>query len=339
MESKTQKILLIASGATLALAIGIGAFWMTRGKSDIHETLQSDTGVFRIENADSANLKITSGPVDSVTVDIENPNGQKVRFFGGGGEDSGFELPEDWGDASGTVIVPTGTLVALVTSKNPGIPNQKGDSVTMVVDTSKHKEIITGPGGVQIPSNGEGGDLLHGSPEDDGENGEGGTGGGPANCGFGPQTLRDRCCVRKNVGTRTLECLGNWIYDNTTKSCIYECALEGETYFGDEKKDGGGNGGQNGGGGSSGGGSNGGSTNPPQDPTTRFCSAYPPADRSTCCDEQLRNPLRIGPRPGFPDCIGRWYYDASLQGCKFRCSDYGEMLDILSEIKNEPPSD
>ncbi len=238
--------------------------------------------------------------------------------------------------------MPEGTLVelkpsnntpVLITDKNGERPGSSGS--VLLVDTTNLTKIqtgksiinITGQGSVAVEDEG-----LHGSAEDWGGSG---TGGGLTSCGFGAQLLRNRCCARQNESTIPT-CPGQWAYDNTLRRCEFQCDTQDQ--LGDNPS------GQNGGwdtGGSGLGSSNGSGIVPlpgakPEDPTSAQCINYSPDARSQCCDERLRNPLRIGPRPGFPDCIGRWIFDPRILNCRFQCADYGEMLNILNDLsRNE----
>lgn len=130
------------------------------------------------------------------------------------------------------------------------------------------------------------------------------------NCSVGSQSVRDQCCVNENYYVQTQECLGEWRFGNVDKECFYHCYTEQEIQelFG--------------------GGGGGGST------VSEYCSDFNGEDdKDECCDYNLRNELSIGPRPGFPDCIGRWYFSEEDEICDFRCAEYGEMLLILEELK------
>jgi hypothetical protein len=129
-------------------------------------------------------------------------------------------------------------------------------------------------------------------------------------CSIGSQEVRNTCCSQLNVGVQTPECIGEWQFNNVTRSCEFHCYTEEELedYFG-------------------------GSDGSDPEPVTRFCEDFnTQEEKDECCDYNLRNELSIGPRPGFPDCIGKWYFDEE-DGCSFRCADYHEMQEILKELK------
>jgi hypothetical protein len=338
-QSDTNKWLL--AGIPLALLAVAGGVWffLYANKAELHQSIPSNSdGILSISNADNANLVILTAKIENVIVDIQGPADEvdKARFYSDSPPNSKFDLPDNWGGLSGTITVPKGTLVELKPSKNTPvtIKDQQGERAgasgkTLLIDTTNLTQIRTGKSGIGIEGEGlvkvedEG---LHGAADDSGGSG---TGQGPTNCGFGAQMLRDRCCARQNTDTPKTDCPGEWTYDNARRSCEYQCAPH-DPFAGNP-------GGQNGGGGGSDGGDSSGITPlpgaAPQDPISQQCMNYPTADRSQCCDERLRNPLRIGPRPGFPDCTGRWVFDPRILNCKFQCASYGETLNIMDELK------
>ena len=236
------------------------------------------------------------------------------------------------------VSVPKGTLVelkpsrntpVLITDKNGQRPGSSGKA--LFVDTTNVTKIQTGKSGIGIEGNNPvdvEDESLHGT------SGESGTGEGLTGCGFGAQMLRDRCCARQEAEASTPQCPGKWAYNNTSRLCEYQCAIEEPPAQNPADQN-------NGDTGNGAGGANGGIVpNPgakPEDPTSQTCMSYSGDARSQCCDERLRNPLRIGPRPGFPDCIGMWHFDPHTLNCGFQCADYGEMLRILDELNQNNP--
>ncbi|MBI5421993.1 hypothetical protein HZA44_02570 [Candidatus Peregrinibacteria bacterium] len=334
----------------LVLAIGFG-FFLTRGNRNpatFNQTLPSDNGILRIGNAENATLKIVTAPTSDIVVDLKGPANEvgKIRLFSGSGGDSRFDLPEDWGSVTGTLTVPEGTVLEMTPSKKTNLIVQDStgtrNSVNQkpfLVDTRYMTQIQVDKNGVGIQGNGPVGIAdtpLNGPTEPGGQ----GTGNGPLTCGFGPQTLRDRCCARENIGTPTPPCLGNWIYGNLARACEYQCAPPADGFFGDQPQTGGQTGTPNGNtnpGGSSEPGAVPGAA--PQDAPSRLCIGYPRNERSQCCENNLGNSLRIGPRPGFPDCIGHWIFSPTTLNCDFRCADYGEMLNILETLRVNAPTE
>ncbi|MBN2087054.1 hypothetical protein JW758_01780 [Candidatus Peregrinibacteria bacterium] len=131
-------------------------------------------------------------------------------------------------------------------------------------------------------------------------------------CSIGSQSVRDNCCAYENISEDTSQCIGRWEFNNSTRICEYNCFNEDELddYFGGDDDN---------------------NNNPSIILCANFTSQQ---DRDECCDYNLANELSIGPRPGFPDCIGRWYFDSD-NGCSFRCAEYTEMLEILKELQQK----
>ena len=127
-------------------------------------------------------------------------------------------------------------------------------------------------------------------------------------CNIGSQAERDECCAEQNHYSTTPPCIGNWVYDNLLRSCVYECLSEEELeeYYGDDE-------------------------GYDTDLISAACSDHSNPD--LCCDYHLKNELSIGPRPGFPDCLGMWYFEEGTSLCEFRCASYGEMLEILEQLE------
>lgn len=130
-----------------------------------------------------------------------------------------------------------------------------------------------------------------------------------ANCGVGAQTVRNNCCALSYAG-QYQGCIGSWNYNNASQNCEFVCS----NIPPDE-----------------GSGGTGGPTF--DDPVSNYCSSVQKAtDKDLCCNNALKNGLSSGPHPGYPDCIGTWYFDQDL-GCEFRCAEYTEMMKILDEIR------
>ena len=130
-------------------------------------------------------------------------------------------------------------------------------------------------------------------------------------CNIGSQAEKDLCCVNQNYYSTTPGCIGDWVFDSLTFDCAYECMDEDELedYFGETD------------------------SNEYVDLISQACAAH--TDQDMCCDYNLKNELSIGPRPGFPDCLGMWDFNDANTKCEFRCSDYGEMLEILEQLSLE----
>ncbi len=127
-------------------------------------------------------------------------------------------------------------------------------------------------------------------------------------CNVGTAEQRNTCCADEYYYDTTPPCIGNWTYESITSGCSYECLSEDELeeYFGDDDTE-------------------------RTDFVSQACSQHSNPD--TCCDYNLKNEISIGPRPGFPDCIGKWDFDEATALCSFSCSDYGEMLEILEQLE------
>jgi len=351
MESSSAKTWILIGAPITAIAVATGAWFLLSPKqAELHQSLPSDSnGILSISNADNANLTIITANIDQVIVDLQGPADKvgKTRFYSENPPNSKFDLPDDWGGLSGTITVPQGTLVelkpsratpVLITDKNGERPGASGK--ILLVDTANLTKITTGKSGIGISGKGpvavedEG---LHGVADNPGDFG---TGQGLTHCGFGAQMLRDRCCARQKAEASTPECPGKWTYDNTKRACEYECAVADQPIITPPDQNGD-NGGVDGGG--IGGADSSGivplPNAAPQDPTSQQCYSYAGDARSQCCDERLRNSLRIGPRPGFPDCLGKWVFDARILNCKFQCADYGQMLEILKELSLNNPGE
>lgn len=128
-------------------------------------------------------------------------------------------------------------------------------------------------------------------------------------CNIGTQAEKDLCCVNQNYYSTTPGCIGDWVFDSLTFSCAYKCMDEDELedYFGETD------------------------SNEYVDLISQACAAH--TDQDMCCDYNLKNELSIGSRPGFPDCLGMWDFNDTNTKCEFRCSDYGEMLEILEQLE------
>jgi len=129
-------------------------------------------------------------------------------------------------------------------------------------------------------------------------------------CNNGTQEERDACCTEQHYYDTTPLCIGNWVYDDAVNGCFYECMDEEEleAYFGEDET-------------------------VFTDFVSEACSSHSNPD--LCCDYNLKNELSIGPRPGFPDCIGRWDFNEGTSTCEFECADYGDMLDILEQLEEQ----
>lgn len=121
-------------------------------------------------------------------------------------------------------------------------------------------------------------------------------------CHIGTEEEQNLCCAEEHQFDSTPGCIGEWEYNGIARSCSYECYTyeELEEYFGEEE--------------------------PETDPVSQACSVH--SNPSLCCDYNLKNQLSLGPRPGFPDCLGLWEFNNGNSTCEFRCATHGEMLDI-----------
>ena len=134
-------------------------------------------------------------------------------------------------------------------------------------------------------------------------------------CSIGSQLQRDSCCAAQHSGEYQ-GCIGNWAFNNSNHMCQFNCDSSNPDDNGV-------------------GNDSGSNSEEPEysDPVSQFCSdIILDADKDTCCNDALQNPLSSGPRPGYPDCIGKYYFDSD-DGCLFRCAEHTEMIQILNEIK------
>lgn len=130
-------------------------------------------------------------------------------------------------------------------------------------------------------------------------------------CGVGSQAARNQCCAGQHAGEYG-GCIGGWIYNNSLQQCGFQCDAVGSP---SEEQGGGGIPFSYG------------------DGVSDYCvTINGDESRNNCCNDALGNPLSSGPRPGFPDCIGKWKFDEEL-GCKFTCAEHTEMMQIINEIK------
>ena len=135
-----------------------------------------------------------------------------------------------------------------------------------------------------------------------------------SDCGVGAQTARNNCCALRFAG-QYQGCIGSWNYNNASQDCEFVCSNNVPP----EEEDGGG-------------GTPGFSYG---DSVSDYCATIQkPSDKDTCCNDALKNNLSSGPHPGYPDCIGTWYFDVD-SGCEFRCAEHTEMMKILDEIKRK----
>lgn len=149
-------------------------------------------------------------------------------------------------------------------------------------------------------------------PPEEGGEGEGEEVSEPVDCGIGGQSERNACCAGQHTGEYQ-GCLGSWLYNNSSAECQFQC----DEYDPEQSPP------------------PGGSTEETgfDDPVSIYCNTIQdPDDRDLCCDDTLKNPLSSGPRPGFPDCIGKWHFDDET-GCQFECADYIDMIQIINQIK------
>jgi len=129
-------------------------------------------------------------------------------------------------------------------------------------------------------------------------------------CHLGDEATQDACCAEQYYYDTTSPCIGDWVYNDATNGCSYECmdAEDLEEYFGEGET-------------------------VFTDFISEACSTHSNPD--LCCDYNLKNDLSIGPHPGFPDCIGQWDFNNATSTCEFECSSYGETLEILELLKEQ----
>jgi len=386
---KKAYLLIIAVALSLIVFAYIRLFSTQAGYQQV---LDSESGVFILENPDNADIKIITAKTDKITVNLNGPSDEidKIRFFSTG-NGSKFTFSDEWQKLSGTITVPEGTLLDIKLSNSSSITldDSKGKTNakkinSFLIDTNSMKSMdvdgdtndisIDGWGDVilwdtqkwQLLTSGQNdGDASSGSgqnkPSEDGTSGtlnctlgsqsiknyccertqkdadkpfckgyghfifdntdmqcsfeceptEEETRG--TDCSIGSQQVRNNCCITTNQLTERPGCVGEWRYGNMVQACEFYCYTEEEI----KQKF------QNGGSGDSG----------QNDESNGLCSNYSTKqEKDDCCDYNLKNPLSIGPHPGFPDCIGKWYFDEE-DGCQFRCAEYGEMQEILRELK------
>jgi len=134
-------------------------------------------------------------------------------------------------------------------------------------------------------------------------------------CSVGGQAERDVCCSDQHIGEYQ-GCIGVWRYNSAAQACRFYCDLTGGLMD---------------------------PVNDPEedeeesvsfgDPVSDYCwTMLNEEDQDLCCNDTLKNSLSSGPRLGFPDCIGKWYFDDE-SGCAFECADYVEMQGIINEIR------
>jgi hypothetical protein len=372
-------------------------------QANYQQALDSESGVFVLENPDNANIKIVTAKTDKITVDLNGSKDEidKIRFYKKDGVTT-FTFSDRWQELSGTITVPEGTLLDIKLSKssNVALNDSKGKSnikkaTSFLVDTNSMNSLGIDGSTNDISIDGWGDVILWdtekwtfltgndgqsgGEGEDEGENQDGKEGQEQgAGCSIGSQSIRNYCCEREqknaekpfcngyghwvfnnaekqcefdcepkvtkvtdcsigsqqernsccgtaNSASQRPSCVGEWRYNNSTRSCGFSCFTEEEIkeHFG-------------GGGSTNGGGTvnNGGQTDNNGE-ELRFCEDFSTKqEKDECCDYNLKTPLSIGPRPGFPDCIGKWYFD-ELSGCQFRCAEYDEMLEILKQLREK----
>ena len=375
-------------------------------QANYQQVLDSESGVFALENPDNADIKIITAKTDKITVDLNGSADEigKVSFYKKDGVTT-FAFSDQWQELSGTITVPEGTLldIKLAKSSNVALNDSKGKSnikkaTSFLVDTNSMNSLgingstndisIDGWGDIILWDAGKWA-LLTGNGGQPGGEGEGeGEGKGQvtgqeqeqgADCSIGSQSIRNYCCERKQKNADKPFCdgYGHWVFNNTERQCGFECetkpaskvtdcgtgsqqernsccgtansasqrpACVGEWRYNnstrlcefhcftdEELKEHFSSGGSNNGGGTN---NNGGQTGNNGE-ELRFCEDFPTKqEKDECCDYNLKTPLSIGPHPGFPDCIGKWYFD-DTNGCQFKCAEYDEMQAILKELKEK----
>lgn len=120
---------------------------------------------------------------------------------------------------------------------------------------------------------------------------------------------KDACCANKNANQLTPPCEGKWTFANDKDLCEFQCLGYPEVT---ERR-----------------------APDTINQVSQYCTyTYPEKqDQNICCDAFLRHPLSIGPRPGFPDCIGKWVVKPGGNACEFECSTHENMIEILKELR------
>ena len=111
-------------------------------------------------------------------------------------------------------------------------------------------------------------------------------------------------------------CIGNWKFSTSNKECEYKCLTtdELEDYFGEGNREG-----------------------FVEEISKKCISKNGKDERNNCCNDNLKNGLSMGPKKGYPDCLGKWYFEEveeNLTGCQFQCASPLEARKILKELKN-----
>ena len=388
-----KKIYLIVGAIVAVLLLGAGYFVFFKNETQLKQTVQADGGILHVDNISNSNIRIVTGQTNQIILDLTGPEKEleKVRFFKVG-NDTEFELSEEWKNVRGTITVPQGTLIDL------DIPDESGDDkesdFIRLGGGSTYYTINISDSGVSFnddepettqydPEADQGDDDDNGQDEDD----QGGDTPPPPSppppptppededdepettqyapeesldpndrcnielrqenrneccqenfadsphdecadmgywlfnyntrlcyyhcfhsCSIGTEEDQDECCAIEHYYDTTPPCIGEWEYGDAASGCVYQCLTEEELeeYFGDNEDNN-------------------------TDAVSQFCSGHNNPDQ--CCDYNLKNELSIGPRPGFPDCLGRWEFGEAQSLCSFRCATHGEMLEILEQLE------
>ena len=364
-------------------------------QANFSQSVNSEAGVFVMENFSNSNIRIVTAKTDKITVNLKGPKSEvdKVRLFSTGSKNAKFTFSDEWQGLSGTITVPEGTLLDIrleyeieIIVDTLDAEKSIGSSKSFLIDTNLVSSVSSEGGSVFVENLGdpviwdtESWDPIDISGDDGGSPSSGATDESnedyqddeyiPAECSVGSQVIRNYCCERLNednvtrptcdgldyyafnntlrecefvcesqgdedeeiivmdcsVGSQDIRntccaqqnasvdtsyCVGEWRFNNLSRMCNYYCFTEDELdeYFGGDDNDG-------------------------SSDTLRLCENFESnEDKDECCDYNLSNELSIGPRTGFPDCIGKWYFDNET-GCSFRCADYTEMIEILKELQ------
>ena len=135
-------------------------------------------------------------------------------------------------------------------------------------------------------------------------------------CSVGGQVERNSCCASQHVGEYQ-GCIGSWRYSAALQECEFKCDVFDQMTEPEEDEE------------------DGDDSFTYGDSVSDYCSGViRDQDRDLCCDDALKNSLSSGPHPGFPDCIGKWKFDAQT-GCKFECAEHAEMMEILNELRQQ----
>jgi len=326
--------------ASIAIILIAALFFGLLKSNSFKGPIEVNGGTLRVKNADLSNLIFQVGDTDHIYADVKSKKdfNEKTRFFSSSGEETTFDFSDYWDDIWGTIIIPEGITLIIEPGKKTNFKiNSKstssGGSGSITVNSSDISTIqftedtiiieseddleaeedgggnqyITNPPDDEVESNTEGEDTNSSNEDEDEEGGSGTPSDPEEGC------IDDVCCQLDHQDDPTPVCLGGWIYDEAEDDCIYYCpTAEGDIEEPENNNE------------------------DDRDTISILCEDNETnEDRSECCNEALKNPISIGPRPGFPDCIGTWQFDEKDKVCIFKCAEHAEMIEILKEIQQQ----